>query len=124
VNALRGPARVPLSQGLQKRDFLFVSDAVEALVKVARVLEAKPQQVILNVGTGEPISVRAFAERVAAAASAPPDRLGFGDKALRPDETKLFSGNPAKLRAFTGWQPAVTLDEGIRRCLDSSAALR
>ena len=118
VRALRGRDRIPLSHGLQKRDFLFVSDVVEALVKVARVLEAKPQQVILNVGTGEPISVREFAKRVAAAAGVPRERLGFGDKPLRPDETKLFSGNPAKLRALAGWRPEVSLDEGIRRCLE------
>lgn len=118
ITALHRPNRIPLSEGLQKRDFLFVSDAVEALIKVARVLDAKPQQVILNVGTGEPLSVREFSERVAAAAGVPADRLGFGDISMRPDETKLFSGNPAKLRAFAQWQPDVTLDEGIRRCLD------
>jgi UDP-glucose 4-epimerase len=124
VRALRVPNRIPLSQGLQKRDFLFVSDVVEALVKIAWVLEAEPQQVILNVGTGEPISVREFAERVAAAAGVSFERLGFGEKPLRPDETKLFSGNPAKLRAFAGWQPAVPLDEGIRQCLEYGADLR
>lgn len=118
VNGLRGTDRVPLSPGLQKRDFLFVEDAVEALVKVGCALEAQPKQLILNVGTGEPISVREFAGRVAMILGVPVERLGFGDIPMRLDEAMVFSGIPLKLSAYTGWQPKVGLDEGIGRCVD------
>ena len=118
IRGLGGSHRIPLSAGLQKRDFLFVDDVVEALVKVAVALETEPRQVILNVGTGQPISVREFVQTVAAMLHIPESRLGFGDIPMRPDEVMLFSGSPARLHALTGWQAMVDLNGGIRRCLD------
>jgi nucleoside-diphosphate-sugar epimerase len=117
IERLRKGERVALSSGLQKRDFLFVDDALEAFIRVAEATERKQGQVVLNVGTGAPVSVRAFAEMVAAALGVPTGQLGFGDIPMRPDEAMVFSGDPAQLHAFTGWQPRVGLKEGIRRCL-------
>lgn len=111
--------RVRLSAGLQRRDFLFVDDVVEALLKTATALEARPQQLIHNIATGQPIEVRAFAEAVARALAVPLSRLGFGDIPMRPDEPMVFSGNPARLCALTGWKPVVGLQDGIRRCIET-----
>lgn len=117
MRGLHAGGRIPISAGLQKRDFLFAEDAVEAFVRVAVALEAQPQQAILNVGTGRPITVRHFAETFAAILEIPESRLGFGDMAMRADEAMVFSGDPARLHALTGWNPAVELEDGIRRCL-------
>lgn len=108
--------RIPLSHGLQQRDFLYVDDVVDALLKVARELERNPQQIILNVATGRPISVRDFTELAATVLGIPPSRLGFGDIPMRPDETMLFSGDPSRLHALTGWTPTIGPSEGIRCC--------
>jgi UDP-glucose 4-epimerase len=118
IRGLRSSHHIQLSPGSQKRDFLFVDDVVDALVKVAVMLEAESQQVILNVATGEPISVREFAQTVAAMLNISESCLGFGDIPMRPDEVMVFSGSPAKLHAFTGWKAMVNLNDGIGRCLD------
>jgi nucleoside-diphosphate-sugar epimerase len=124
VRGLRGGGRVALSAGLQRRDFLFVDDAVEALIQAALAVEAKPRQLIVNVSTGQPISVREFAISCAAMLDAAESRLGFGDTAMRRDEAMVFSGDATKLRALTGWRPMVGLDDGIRRCLGLAAPAR
>ncbi len=118
IEGLRSGRRIALSSGLQKRDFLFVDDAVEALVRVAVALEANPGQLILNVGTGRPISVQQFVQTAAALLDIPATRLGFGDIAARPDEVKVFSGDPASLQALTGWRAVVDPPDGVMRCLD------
>jgi UDP-glucose 4-epimerase len=122
LKGLRQAQRVPLSAGLQQRDCLFVDDVIEALIATALALDAKPQQSILNVATGRPIEVREFAWTVARALEVPESLLGFGDLPMRSDESTMFSGNPARLRALTGWEPSVALTEGIRRSLVAEAA--
>jgi UDP-glucose 4-epimerase len=114
VRGLRSGHRVPLSEGRQRRDFLFVQDVVTALDAIARLLETEPGQLVLNVATGQPVSVRRFAEMVALALDAPLSLLGFGDLPMRPDDTRCFSGDPMLLTSRTGWIPRHELGEGIR----------
>jgi len=115
-----GSGRIPLSPGVQRRDFMFVDDLVDALVKVAVALEREPRQFILNVGTGRPISVREFVHIAAAVLGIGEDRLGFGDIPARPDEPMMFSGNSSRLQALTGWKATIEPREGVRRSVDAS----
>ena len=114
---LRTGNRVPLSNGTQRRDFLFVDDVVDALLALAAAVEKDRSQIVVNVGTGEPVSVRAFARQVASELGASPDLLGFGDLPRRPKDAELFSGCPELMRAYTGWLPKVDIATGIRQVL-------
>ena len=120
MRGFRSQTRIALSAGHQKRDVLFVADAVDALEAVARTLENRPQQVILNVCSGIPVTVRAFAEMVARIYGAPKEQLGFGDIPMRPDEVICFAGDPARLHAFTGWRPRFDMEDGIMRSIEQS----
>jgi UDP-glucose 4-epimerase len=122
VEGLKSMRRVALTEGHQKRDFLFVDDAVNALIKLSKSLERKPCQIIANIGTGRPLSVRSFAERVAAALGSPIELLGFGDIPMRPEEAMMFSGDPTFVGKVTGWQPRIDLDQGILLSIAELAA--
>ena len=122
MKGMHSNERIPLSSGRQQRDFLFVDDVIDALVRVAGALEREPRQFILNVGTGRPISVRDFARTAAATLDLAESRLGFGDIPLRPDDVMMFSGCPDKLHALTGWTATVGPSEGIQRCRDVEMA--
>ena len=117
VSGLRRGERVALSAGHQRRDFVHVDDAVDAILSLLRALERSPTAQILNIGTGRPISVRYFAETVADVIGADRDLLGFGDLPMRPDDVAYFSGDPSRLRAFAGWEPRIHLHTGIERSL-------
>jgi UDP-glucose 4-epimerase len=119
VGRLERSERVPLSEGSQQRDALHVDDVVEALLALARTLEDAPQQLVANVGSGKPATVRTFAETVAAALGAPMSLLGFGDVAQRPDEAACFAGDPSRLKALTGWAPRLGFDAGIRQAVSA-----
>ncbi len=117
VSRLRLGERVALSAGRQRRDFVHVDDIVEAVLSVLSALERSPTAQILNIGSGNPASVRHFAETVADVLGADRGLLGFGDLPVRPDEVAYFSGDPSRLRAFAGWKSRVDLLTGIERSL-------
>lgn len=118
LTGLRRRQRVPLSAGLQRRDQLYVGDAVAALLAVAQAIERTPQQLAVNVSSGAPLPVRAFVEQVAVALGASPALLGFGDLPTRPDDVACFAGDPRRLFQLTGWTPAHSLAGGIEASLN------
>ncbi|MBC2906109.1 NAD-dependent epimerase/dehydratase family protein [Streptomyces cupreus] len=104
--AVRGEPLTVHATGRQRRCFLHVADAVEALM----LLLGNPgaEGATFNVGSSEEISVRELAERVIAQAGSASSveyvpyaeayGAGFEDMQRRvPDTTRL--------RALTGWQP-------------------
>jgi len=110
-----------LTDGEQARDMIYIDDMVEALLLAATAPGIEPQTAY-NVCSGEPVRVRAVAERVAALLGKPGADLGLGRRPYRSDETMWIVGDPRRFRAATGWRPKVGLTEGIRRMVASSLA--
>ncbi|MGL4395324.1 MAG: NAD-dependent epimerase/dehydratase family protein [Hyphomicrobium sp.] len=124
VSHLLDKRRVPLSPGLQLRDFVFVGDAVDALKVAARHLQANRQSApaIWNICSGRGTRVRDIAEMAAHALAANPELLGFGDVAMRPGEVPILIGSPERFYAATGWRCRFDLESGIARTVDALAA--
>jgi nucleoside-diphosphate-sugar epimerase len=117
VDQLRQGRRVPLSSGDQLRDFLYVDDVVSALSAAAQFLRKSPCQIAMNLSSGEPTSVRYFAECVADLMGASRTLLGFGEIAKRPDDVMMFSGRPDLLEQTLGWQREHSIESGLRAAL-------
>ncbi|MCC7154064.1 MAG: NAD-dependent epimerase/dehydratase family protein [Bryobacterales bacterium] len=94
--------------GSEVRDFLYVSDAVELLLKIAE--QASDQCPVVNGGTGEGVSIRSVLTELFRCFGEPDDPLFSG--VARP-------GDPAQLIAdcarahHTGWRAQVRLEEGV-----------
>jgi UDP-glucose 4-epimerase len=116
---LRAEQRVPLSGGQQLRDFLYVDDAVDAVICILHALELRPGALVMNVATGKAVSVRLFAETVADVIGADRALLGFGDLPQRPDDVLFFSGDPSLISAFAGWKPQYDLKAGVVRGVET-----
>lgn len=106
LRARRTGEPLPMTEGAQRRDFLWVEDAVEGLVRIARSPALAGRRV--NLCTGVPTPLRELVGRVGA-----PVRLGA--LPYRPDEIFDCYGSPELLEAATGWRPPTTLEEGLRR---------
>ncbi len=118
--ALAGRAPVIRSDGSPERDFLYVEDAVEAYLRLAEALDGDgggARGEAFNAGGGEPHAVRDVVARICALAGTDvePDVRGSGTPDGEIDRQYV---DPAKLRALTGWEPRVGLDEGLRRTID------
>lgn len=104
-----------LTEGLQRRDFTYVEDVAEGMLRLA-VSAAVPGEVV-NLATGVMHSVRDFVQTSALVADLPRDRLQFGAVATRPEEMSHTGVSVARLVALTGWRPSDDLESGVRRTL-------
>ena len=92
--------------GSPLREFLHVNDLAQAVVVAS---EKYDSSLHLNVGSGEDLSIKELATKVAAAA-------GFTGKiewdSSKPDGTPRKVLDVSRMKAL-GWKPTITLDEGI-----------
>jgi UDP-glucose 4-epimerase len=113
-NLLRGRP-VEVWGGQQRRDFLFVNDAVEAFIAAA--IAPATAGLILNVGGSDTVSLSALAELMV-------ERNGSGTIERRdfPVDRKLidigdYFTDDRKFRLITGWVPRVSIGDGVERTL-------
>jgi nucleoside-diphosphate-sugar epimerase len=110
---------VPLSAGNQVRDFVYVADVIEALIRTNTQMQAigRSMTETWNVCTGVGHTVQEFAMRVAETMSADRALLKFGDLELRKDDVPWLVGNGEKMRQALGWAPRYSLSAGISAAL-------
>ena len=118
--ALSGSS-VALSSGVQRRDFAYVEDVAEGMLRLG--LSAGSPGEVVNLATGRMTSVRAFAETAAVVLELPPDRLLFGAEPIRADEMQITGVDVSRLELRTGWKPDPDLERGIRRAALFESAL-
>lgn len=116
IDHLRRDEPPSLTPGEQARDLMYLDDVVEALIQAATAPGIEPHTAY-NVCTGEPVRIRAVAERVAALLGKPDADLGLGRRPYRSDEAMWVVGDPQRFHAATGWKPRIGLTEGIRRAV-------
>ena len=104
-------ARKPFTivgDGKQTRDFTFVSDVIDAMVKVSEKKNLRGN--IFNVGSGKTISVNRIA------------KLLGGDKKRipkRPSEPDITFADISKITRKTGWKPKISIKDGIKVMLNN-----
>lgn len=114
--AAKDGGSVRLSGGSQRRDFCYVEDVADGLLRLG-IAPVAPGGVV-NLATGRMISVREFAETAARMLDVPADRLQFGAEAVREDEMRITGVDVERLQALTGWRPPADLEEGLARAAD------
>jgi len=106
------PEIVLWGDGSPTREFLYVADAAEALVLAAERYDGNEP---VNLGTGEEISIRALALRIA-------EQVGFSGS-IRWDTTKP-NGQPrrcldvSRAKQLFGFEASYSLKEGLERTVD------
>jgi GDP-L-fucose synthase len=96
--------------GSALREFLHVDDLASAIVLAAEKYNSSTH---INIGTGEDISIRELAQKIAIA-------TGYSGKiewdSSKPDGTPRKVLDVSRIHAL-GWKPTITLDEGIARTI-------
>jgi UDP-glucose 4-epimerase len=102
--------------GKQRRDFNFVTDVVEALLRAAASREADGQ--VFNLGHHEQIGLQELASLLV-------EISGGGNYELVPfpDERKAidigdYYADFRKIDKLLGWSPKVSLDDGLKQTLE------
>ena len=102
--------------GEQQRDFNFVTDVVEALLRAAVSEDANGQ--MFNLGHREHVSLKELAALlVELNGSGKCELVPFpGDR--KPIDIGDYYADFGKIKAVLGWSPTVTLEEGLKQTLE------
>jgi len=95
------------------RDFTYVTDTVAAFALAA---SADVVGEVVHLGTGVSVSVGELV-RLVGEVLGTELRVVTDDQRIRPPESEVMrlSSDPKRARDLLGWEPRVTLDEGLRR---------
>ena len=104
---LAGQPLTVVGDGSQTRDFTFVTDVVEALIRAAG---SKVEGESLNVGSGNTTSISRLVSLLGGPVVHVPKR---------PGEPDCTFADISKIRRVLGWEPKVKFEEGVRRMLES-----
>lgn len=112
---------IELTQGEQKRDFIFIDDVVSAILLVLNKLEDINRFTEFDVGTGESVTLRYFLEQIKleyeAAFGLTNSHLAFGKLPYRKGEMMNVELNNSELIKL-GWSPSIKLQEGVRKIIN------
>ncbi|RYZ42020.1 MAG: NAD-dependent epimerase/dehydratase family protein [Myxococcaceae bacterium] len=109
----RGEPLVLHGDGRMRRDFTFVDDVAEAVLRVLdRPPEASPPQRLLNVGHGEPVVLGDF---VALLERHWGTRARVTSVPAQAAEMASTWADTSRLEHETGFRPRVSVDEGVAR---------
>jgi UDP-glucose 4-epimerase len=110
-------SEIALKGGTQTRDPLYISDAVRAYLAAAAGIEEISGKVI-NIGGGEEYSVHDIAELVVRIAGGSGPIVDSAEDS-RPTEIWRSYCDNSEAREALGWEPQVSLEEGIGQILQA-----
>ena len=108
---LAGEKPIVFGDGLQTRDFVHVSDIVRANLLAAQS-EKAPGEVI-NVASGRSVSLVELIGAIRTVIGPAAAHLEIEHQAPRAGDLRESSANISKAREVLGYEPAVTLEEGL-----------
>ena len=109
----RGDREIPCwGTGSASREFLFVDDAAEAIVRSAECIDDPAP---INLGTGREISIKDLTELIMRAS-------GFEGHATwdptKPDGQPRRCLDTSRAERLLGWRASTTLEDGLRRTVE------
>jgi dTDP-glucose 4,6-dehydratase len=111
TQALAGKPLTVFGDGEQTRSFCFVSDLIEGIYRLLLSDLNEP----CNIGNPAEMTIRRFAEVVARLAGAESDVVF---EPLPTDDPKVRQPDIALAREKLGWEPKVSLEDGIGRTIE------
>jgi len=109
--ALKGESLTVFGDGSQTRSFCFVSDLIEGILSLLKSSLQEP----CNIGNPHEMTIKQFAEAIIKATGSKSE-IVF--KELPVDDPKQRQPDITRARTKLGWEPKVTLEEGIGKTID------
>jgi UDP-glucose 4-epimerase len=111
---IAGRREVELGRIDTRRDLTFVSDTVDGFVRAATTQGVDGE--VVQLGTERSVSIAQIFD-LAVAVSGADAVIKSDPRRMRPDPSEVVElcSSPAKARELLGWEPAVSLESGIKR---------
>jgi dTDP-glucose 4,6-dehydratase len=109
--ALRGEDVTVFGDGSQTRSLCYVSDLVDGIYRLMMSDVSDP----VNVGNPRELTIRQLAERIVAMTGS---RSRIVERPLPVDDPKVRQPDITRARTLLGWEPRVSLEDGLPRTLE------
>ena len=110
INGCLKNKKFPTSDGSQLRDFLYIDDAIRAIIMCLENKKSRGQ--ILNIGTGKPKLIKKVIQMVKKVSKGGKPQYGMF-KLRKFDIPKLYP-NINKVKNKIKWSPKVSFEKGIK----------
>ena len=103
-------AGVPLTvvgTGNQRRDFVYVTDVIEAFIKAAK---SNVENEVFNVGGGRPQSIKKLVNLIGG-------KIKYIPK--RPGEPDMTYADISKIKKYLGWEHRVKFEDGVKIMIEN-----
>ncbi|WP_040726090.1 NAD(P)-dependent oxidoreductase [Thiomicrorhabdus sp. Kp2] len=108
---------IELSEGLQKIDFIYVKDIVQAYVKAIERLNSRDwdaEYEVFNLGSGIALSIRDLVSVVEECLGQSVKKI-WGEPSLL--DIPIAFADTTKIRQVLGWEPEYTIHKGIKNTI-------
>ena len=106
--------KFPCLDGKQFRDFLYIDDAIEAIIKSLK--NKKSTGEILNIGQGKPMMVKNLIEYIKKKIKK--GKPVYGKIKLRKDEAAITFPNIKKAKKIINWKPKTSFQNGLKKTIN------
>lgn len=110
---LNGESPVIDGDGLQTRDYTYVTDTADAAVKTCQAKSTRGK--VLNIASGEEMSIKNLITKIAKIMNC--KKPIVFDKP-RPGDVRRFIGNNSLARKLVHYEPKIGFDEGLEYTID------
>ena len=110
---LRGESPVIYGDGLQTRDYTYVTDVADAAVKVYQAKSTRGK--VLNIASAKEISIKDLISKIAKLMNC--KKPIIYDKP-RPGDVRRFIGSNSIAKKIINYKPKVDFEEGLRRTIN------
>jgi dTDP-glucose 4,6-dehydratase len=115
AQALRGEPLTVFGDGSQTRSFCYVSDTVQGIYRLLMSDENDP----VNIGNPKEMTILQFAHRITELTGSSSLISFVQPKDVRiKDDPKVRQPDISKARRVLGWEPEVSLEEGLQKTIE------
>jgi dTDP-glucose 4,6-dehydratase len=109
--ALRGEDVTIFGSGKQTRSFCYVSDLVDGIVRLTESKENDP----VNIGNPHEMTIEAIARTIIRMTGSKSEIV---HRPLPEDDPKVRQPDITRARTILGWEPKISLEEGLTKTLE------
>jgi UDP-glucose 4-epimerase len=113
--ALDGECIPVYGDGMLKRDFLYIDDAIDAMLQCT--LTEKCYGEIINIGRDNPETFRELTELLIRVAKSGSWKFTPFSRERKAQEPGDFYSDITKIKKLTGWKPKTPLSEGLKKTI-------
>ncbi len=111
INSLISNKDFKMTKGNQLRDFIYISDLVDIILKISE--SNKYNGEVFNVGSGKSLKIREIALAIAKDLNKE-HLLKLGSIPYRKNEVMKYTTSTNKIKKAFAWTPKVSFKKGIR----------